>query len=130
MVVGEIEKPQISAPTDALIKITSTGICGSDLHNYDGRQANKPGDTIGHEIMGVVEAVGSAVTQIKVGNRVVLPFNISCGTCTYCSQGNTAACLTLKRRSPLGPSTAPPAWGIFRGARRSTSSSPSPTSTA
>lgn len=92
--VAEMEKPRPSKPTDALLKITSAGLCGSDLHLYDGRTNFEKGRSIGHEIMGMIEQVGESVTQIKPGDRVVLPFNIACGSCTNCSQGLTSACLT------------------------------------
>lgn len=92
--VQEVEKPRIQEPTDALLKVTSAAICGSDLHMYDGRTTVETGCIFGHEIMGVIEEVGDAVQQIKPGDRVVLPFNISCGRCFNCSRGMTSACLT------------------------------------
>jgi glutathione-independent formaldehyde dehydrogenase len=95
MAVGDHPKPAIKAPTDALLRVTTSGICGSDLHMYDGRTPLKKGTVVGHEIMGVIEETGDAVTSIKKGDRVVLPFNISCGTCYNCHQGNTHACLTM-----------------------------------
>lgn len=95
MVVEEIDDPVIQAPTDVIVKVTSAAICGSDLHMYEGRSQVKPGTVVGHEIMGVVEEVGEAVKQIKVGDRVVLPFNIACGLCFNCTRGWTNACLNL-----------------------------------
>lgn len=94
MVVGEVKDPKITDSRDAIIKITSTAICGSDLHMYDGRTVMDKGTIFGHEIMGVVEEVGNAVTSIRKGDRVVLPFNISCGCCLNCVRGLTSACLT------------------------------------
>ena len=91
--VEEIEMPRIMEKTDALLKITSAAICGSDLHMYDGRTPFEVGRSIGHEIMGVIESVGDAVTQIKAGDRVVLPFNIGCGDCFNCSRTYSNACL-------------------------------------
>ena len=94
MVVKEIDKPEIEEPTDAILRITSAAICGSDLHMYDGRTDMEKGRSFGHEIMGIIEAVGEGVRSIKVGDRVVLPFNLSCGFCFNCTRGFTSACLT------------------------------------
>ena len=83
--VEEVPDPRIEEPTDAIVRITSTAICGSDLHLYEVLGPYlKPGDILGHEPMGIVEEVGSGVTQLKPGDRVVVPFNISCGTCWMC----------------------------------------------
>ena len=78
--VDEVPDPSIQDPTDAIVRITSTAICGSDLHLYEvlGMFIDE-GDILGHEPMGIVEEVGPEVTQIKAGDRVVIPFNISCG---------------------------------------------------
>ena len=91
--VEDIEMPRVEEKTDALLRITSAAICGSDLHMYDGRTPFEVGRSIGHEIMGVIESVGDAVTQIKVGDRVVLPFNIGCGDCFNCGRMYSSACL-------------------------------------
>lgn len=98
MVVSDHPKPKLSKPTDALLRVTTSGICGSDLHMYDGRTPLKAGTVVGHEIMGVIEDVGPAVQGIQKGDRVVLPFNISCGTCHNCVRGNTHACLTMNEQ--------------------------------
>ncbi|HET9649928.1 MAG TPA: alcohol dehydrogenase catalytic domain-containing protein, partial [Microlunatus sp.] len=80
--VEEVPDPQIELATDAIIKVTSSAICGSDLHLYEVLGPYmKPGDVLGHEPMGIVQEVGSEVTHIAVGDRVVIPFNISCGHC-------------------------------------------------
>lgn len=100
MKVSEQPKPKLKSPTDAILRVTTTGICGSDLHMYDGRTELDEGTVVGHEIMGVIEEVGEAVTNIKKGDRVVLPFNIACGTCINCHRGNTHACLTLNPDNP------------------------------
>ena len=100
--VEEIEMARIEEKTDALLRITSAAICGSDLHMYDGRTDFEVGRSLGHEIMGVIEQVGDAVTQIKVGDRVVLPFNIACGDCMNCNRMYTSACLTVNPKSPGG----------------------------
>ncbi|HTJ86891.1 MAG TPA: glutathione-independent formaldehyde dehydrogenase [Terriglobales bacterium] len=95
MAVSERPEPKLKSPTDALLRVTTSGICGSDLHMYDGRTPLKEGTVVGHEIMGVIEKVGEGVQSIKVGDRVVLPFNIACGFCFNCHRGHTEACLTM-----------------------------------
>jgi threonine dehydrogenase-like Zn-dependent dehydrogenase len=97
--VTEVSDPSLKEPTDAIIRITSTAICGSDLHLYEvlGPFMGK-GDVLGHEPMGIVEEVGSDVTNLKVGDRVVVPFNISCGTCFMCGQGLQSQCETTQVR--------------------------------
>jgi len=97
--VDDVPDPRIEEPTDAVIRVTSTAICGSDLHLYEVLGPFiEPGDILGHEPMGVVEEVGSEVTQIKPGDRVVIPFNISCGHCWMCNQGLMAQCETTQVR--------------------------------
>lgn len=91
--VDEVEEPSIVDPTDAIIKITSTAICGSDLHLYGGFVPGmEDGDILGHEFMGIVQEVGSAVTTIKVGDRVTVPFTISCGQCFFCERKLYSLC--------------------------------------
>jgi glutathione-independent formaldehyde dehydrogenase len=90
--VEERPDPTIQAPTDAIVRLTTTNICGSDLHMYEGRTAVEEGKVLGHENMGVVEAVGDALTRVKVGDRVSVPFNIACGTCRNCLSGWTSFC--------------------------------------
>ncbi len=92
--VEDVPDPRIEMPTDAIVRITTAAICGSDLHMYDGRSNATPGIVFGHENMGVVAEVGEAVVAIKRGDRVVLPFNIGCGFCFNCSRGFSNACLT------------------------------------
>jgi glutathione-independent formaldehyde dehydrogenase len=101
--VEKVEDPRIESATDIIVRITTAGICGSDLHMYEGRTVAKPGVVLGHENMGVVEEVGDAVLQIQAGDRVVLPFNISCGSCFDCARGFTNMCLTL---NPEGAAAA------------------------
>jgi threonine dehydrogenase-like Zn-dependent dehydrogenase len=97
--VEDVPDPRIETPTDAVVRITSTAICGSDLHLYDVLGPFlRPGDVLGHEPMGVVEEVGSQVQHIAPGDRVVVPFNISCGDCWMCSRGLYAACETTQVR--------------------------------
>lgn len=98
--VEDVENPKISKPTDVVIRVTSSAICGSDLHMYDGETTFESGRTFGYESMGVVEEVGDAVQLIKPGDRVVMPFNIACGFCLNCIQGMTSACLTLNPDQP------------------------------
>lgn len=97
--VETVPDPVISQPTDAIIMVTSTAICGSDLHLYSvlGPYLHQ-GDILGHEPMGIVEEVGSEVTHIKPGDRVVVPFNISCGSCWMCTRGLFAQCETTQNR--------------------------------
>ena len=88
-----VPDPKILNPKDAIVRITSTCICGSDLHLYDGFiPAMKPGDILGHEFMGIVEEVGSGVTKIKKGDRVVVPFCIACGSCFFCKRELYSCC--------------------------------------
>lgn len=90
--VKEVPDPIIQHPADAIVEVTTTCICGSDLHMYEGRTAAEPGIVFGHENMGVVIEVGSAVSRLKVGDRVVMPFNIGCGHCQNCERGFTGFC--------------------------------------
>ena len=97
--VDTVPDPTIEHPTDAIVRVTSTGICGSDLHLYEvlGPYIDE-GDILGHEPMGIVEAVGSEVTHIAPGDRVVIPFNISCGHCFMCDHGLQSQCETTQTR--------------------------------
>ena len=95
--VDNVPDPSIEEPTDAIVRVTSTAICGSDLHLYEVLAPFlEEGDILGHEPMGIVEEVGSGVQQIKPGDRVVIPFNISCGDCFMCNQGLFAQCETTQ----------------------------------
>lgn len=91
--VEDVPDPKIQNPTDALVRITTTNICGSDLHMYEGRTSVEEGKILGHENMGIVAEAGTAVGRIKVGDRVSVPFNIACGTCRNCVAGWTSYCL-------------------------------------
>jgi threonine dehydrogenase-like Zn-dependent dehydrogenase len=97
--VDDVPDPRIECPTDAVIRVTTTAICGSDLHLYEvlGPFLDE-GDVLGHEPMGIVEEVGSEVTHIKAGDRVVIPFNISCGHCWMCERKFYAQCETTQNR--------------------------------
>lgn len=103
--VVDVPDPRIEKETDALIKVTTTNICGSDLHMYEGRTSVETGKVLGHENLGRVIAVGRAVERVKVGDWVCLPFNIGCGFCRNCERGMTHACLTTN------PGSAGAAYG-------------------
>lgn len=91
--VDNVPDPKILNPRDAILKITSTAICGSDLHLYNGYiPSMQSGDILGHEFMGEIVEVGSEVKNRKVGDRVVVPFNIACGNCAYCSRKDWSLC--------------------------------------
>jgi threonine dehydrogenase-like Zn-dependent dehydrogenase len=97
--VDSVPDPAIEKPTDAIVRITSSGICGSDLHLYEVLGPfMKEGDVLGHEPMGIVEEVGSEVTNIAPGDRVVMPFQIACGSCFMCGQGLHTQCETTQVR--------------------------------
>ena len=91
--IENVADAAVETPLDAVIRVTTTNICGSDLHMYEGRTSVEEGKVLGHENMGVVEEVGAAVDRIKVGDRVSVPFNIACGTCRNCDSGWTSFCL-------------------------------------
>ena len=113
--VDEVDDPKIEHPLDAVIRITSANICGSDLHPYEGRVEFESGMVLGHENMGIVEEVGSAVNRIKVGDRVSVPFNLACGTCRNCDQGFTSACLRANPSGQPGAGFGYPAMGPYWG---------------
>lgn len=100
--VEDVPDAAIEQPTDAVVKITATNICGSDLHMYEGRTNLEPGTVIGHENLGEVVEVGPGVQSLKTGNRVCLPFNIACGFCKNCERGLTGFCLTVNPPSAGG----------------------------
>jgi len=92
--VKTVPDANIEKPTDVLVRITSTNICGSDLHMYEGRTDVEVGKVLGHENLGEIVEVGKAVEKLKKGDLVCLPFNISCGHCKNCERGLTGFCLT------------------------------------
>lgn len=103
--VKDVPDPTIQHPNDVIVRITTTNICGSDLHMYEGRTELEPGKIIGHENLGEIIECGSAVASLSPGDRVCIPFNASCGYCKNCERGLTAACLTLN------PGTAGAGYG-------------------
>ncbi|HYD18699.1 MAG TPA: zinc-dependent alcohol dehydrogenase [Patescibacteria group bacterium] len=93
--IDNVPDPKIEHPRDVVLKVTACAICGSDLHLLDGYMPTmEKGDILGHEFMGVIEEVGAEVTHVKKGDRVVVPFNIACGTCFFCQKGFYSACDT------------------------------------
>jgi glutathione-independent formaldehyde dehydrogenase len=94
--VVDVPEPKIEKQTDVIVKITSTNICGSDLHMYEGRTNFEEGRVFGHENLGEVVEVGAAVDKIKVGDMVAIPFNVACGYCKNCERGFTNYCLTMQ----------------------------------
>ena len=93
--VENVPDPELKHPNDVIVKITSSCICGSDLHMYEGRTAAQPGIVFGHENMGIIQEAGPAVNNLKVGDRVVMPFNVACGFCKNCQRGFTGFCTTV-----------------------------------
>src|SRR5574338_1561927 len=97
-----VPDPRIEDPRDAIVKVTSCAICGSDLHLYDGfMMGMESGDILGHEFMGEVVEVGAADHRLKVGDRVVVPFTICCGECEQCRRGNFSVCERSNRNKGL-----------------------------
>ena len=113
--VEEVDDPKIEQPLDAVIRITTANICGSDLHPYEGRADMDDGMVIGHENMGIVEEVGPGVDRIKVGDRVSVPFNLACGTCRNCTDGWFSACLRANPSGQPGAGYGYPMMGPYWG---------------
>ncbi|MER7891619.1 alcohol dehydrogenase catalytic domain-containing protein [Micromonospora sp. NPDC094482] len=114
--VHEVPDATLEAETDALIRITSSALCGTDLHMYDGRTGANAGLVLGHEPLGVVERVGGAVQTIRPGMRVVIPTHLFCGTCPMCARGLSAACLRARAEGP-GAAYGYAGMGPYRGAQ-------------
>lgn len=98
--VTDVPDPRLEAPTDIIVKVTSTAICGWDLHLIGPMTPfMTPGDVLGHEFMGIVEEVGTGASRLRPGTRVVVPFNIACGRCYLCAQGLQSQCETTQQTS-------------------------------
>jgi glutathione-independent formaldehyde dehydrogenase len=115
LAVEQVDDPRIEEPLDAVIRITTANICGSDLHPYEGRAELDSGMVLGHENMGIVEEVGPGVNRIKVGDRVSVPFNLACGTCRNCNDGWTSACLRANPSGQPGAGYGYPNMGPYWG---------------
>jgi glutathione-independent formaldehyde dehydrogenase len=113
--VEEVPDPRIEQPNDVIVRITSSCICGSDLHMYEGRTAAEPGIVFGHENLGIIEEVGSGVTGLEQDDRVVMPFNVACGFCKNCLAGRTGFCLTVNPSGFAGGAYGYVAMGPYRG---------------
>ncbi|WP_299166234.1 glutathione-independent formaldehyde dehydrogenase [uncultured Arthrobacter sp.] len=113
--VENVADPKIEGPLDAVIRITTANICGSDLHPYEGRADLDAGMVLGHENMGIVEEVGPGVDRISVGDRVSVPFNLACGTCRNCNNGFTSACLRANPSGQPGAGYGYPMMGPYWG---------------
>jgi glutathione-independent formaldehyde dehydrogenase len=114
--IEAVDDPKLNAPTDVLLRLTSTAICGTDLHIYEGRLGDGARMVIGHEPLGVVERVGEAVTSVRVGDRVTVPTHICCGFCPNCVHGFSGACLT-NNPGKWGAAYGYPGMGGYTGAQ-------------
>lgn len=116
LTVETVDDPGLEKATDALIRITSSAICGTDLHIYEGRMGEPTGMVIGHEPLGVIEEVGSSVVSVKPGDRVTVPTHICCGFCASCVSGRSAECL-MTNPGQAGAAYGYPGMGDYRGAQ-------------
>src|SRR5579875_4104889 len=114
--LNNVDDAVIEDPEDVVLEITSSALCGTDLHMYDGRTGAEPGMVLGHEGLGIIEYVGRAVHRVKRGDRVVLPAHIFCGVCVNCARGDSAACLRV-HPGHAGGAYAMPGMGPFRGSQ-------------
>jgi threonine dehydrogenase-like Zn-dependent dehydrogenase len=117
--VDDVPEPRLEEPTDAIVRITASAICGTDLHMVRGTLPGmKPGTILGHEGVGIVEAIGSDVRNLEIGDRVVIPSTIACGTCSYCRAGYYAQCDVSNPNGPLAGTAffgGPASTGPFHG---------------
>ena len=116
--VREVPDARIEEPADALVRVTLSAICGSDLHFVHGKAPLDPGETIGHEAVGVVEAVGPAVTRFRAGQRVVVSFDIACGTCWFCRRGQTQLCSSFRNLGAGGSDHDALLWTLTKESRK------------
>ena len=114
--VEDVPDAELEEPTDVVVRVSSTAICGTDLHMYDGRTGATPGLVLGHEPLGVIELAGSAVEMVKPGDRVVIPTHLYCGVCVNCARGLSAACLRV-RPGGFGAAYGYAGMGPYRGAQ-------------
>jgi glutathione-independent formaldehyde dehydrogenase len=114
--VQTVDDPVIEDPEDVIVQITSSAICGTDLHMYDGRTGAEPGLVLGHEPLGVIREVGSDVHLVRAGQRVVVPTHLYCGVCYNCARGYSAACLRV-RPGGFGAAYGYAGMGPYRGAQ-------------
>ncbi len=113
---AEVADATLEEPADVLLRVTSSAICGTDLHMYDGRTGATPGLVLGHEPLGVVAEAGPAVEMVKPGDRVVIPTHLYCGVCVNCARGLSAACLRV-RPGGFGAAYGYAGMGPYRGAQ-------------
>ena len=114
--VEDVPDARVERDDDVVVRVTSSALCGTDLHMYDGRTGAAPGMVLGHEGLGIVEDVGRAVRRVQRGDRVVLPAHIYCGVCFNCARGDSAACLRV-HPGHVGGAYAMPGMGPFRGSQ-------------
>jgi threonine dehydrogenase-like Zn-dependent dehydrogenase len=114
--VQDVADAELEASTDVLMRVMSSAVCGTDLHIYEGRMGEPAGMVIGHEPVGVVEEVGSAVASVRPGDRVVVPTHICCGFCASCVSGRSAECL-MTHPGEAGAAYGYPGMGDYRGAQ-------------
>ena len=114
--VEDVPDARVERDDDVVVRVTSSALCGTDLHMYDGRTGAVPGMVLGHEGLGIVEDVGRAVHRVQRGDRVVLPAHIYCGVCFNCARGDSAACLRV-HPGHAGGAYAMPGMGPFRGSQ-------------
>ena len=114
--VEDVPDARVERDDDVVVRVTSSALCGTDLHMYDGRTGAVPGMVLGHEGLGIVEDVGRAVRRVQRGDRVVLPAHIYCGVCFNCARGDSAACLRV-HPGHVGGAYAMPGMGPFRGSQ-------------
>lgn len=114
--VADVPDAVLEEPDDVVVRISSSAICGTDLHMYDGRTGAEPGLVLGHEPLGVVERVGTAVEMVEPGDRVVIPTHLYCGVCVNCARGLSAACLRV-RPGGFGAAYGYAGMGGYRGAQ-------------
>jgi glutathione-independent formaldehyde dehydrogenase len=114
--VADVADAELEEPTDVVVRVTSSAICGTDLHMYDGRTGATAGLVFGHEPLGIVDRVGAAVEMVKRGDRVVIPTHLYCGVCVNCARGYSAACLRV-RPGAFGAAYGYAGMGPYRGAQ-------------